>query len=75
MRGEEIVFARRPLRLDASDCAAIEKAGWCHDLPREGARLAWGDPLCSVSATGGDCKAVADELDRRREETLTWVEH
>ncbi|MCB1957254.1 MAG: ATP-grasp domain-containing protein [Rhodocyclaceae bacterium] len=74
-RGHEIVYARRALLLDADDCAAIAATGWCHDLPQPGTRLAWGDPLCSVSASGEDDVAVAGRLARQRKETWKLVEH
>lgn len=42
---------------------------WCRDLPNPGARLASGDPLCTVHAAAPDCEGAA-ALVRRRQALL-----
>lgn len=74
VRGHEIVFARRGGALDAQACTALAGLGWCHDRPRAGYRYEWGDPLCSVSASGADVDSVRGLLRQRRATIRTLTE-
>jgi predicted ATP-grasp superfamily ATP-dependent carboligase len=60
--GQEIVFARRPLRL--GDGAARRLAGRSdvHDRPCGQSMVAEGDPVCSLSARGADAQQVRAQL-------------
>jgi predicted ATP-grasp superfamily ATP-dependent carboligase len=74
VRGIEIVFARRALRLDAAGAAAIAEGPGVHDLPDAGAAFGPGDPLCSLSASGADADQVQATLARRRDALLQSLE-
>jgi uncharacterized protein len=66
LRGFEVVFARRRQRVVEAGALAMAQNAWCHDLPAAGARLAWGEPVCTVSAAGGTVGEVQAQLVRRR---------
>ena len=66
VRGTEIVFARRPLRLDATAALRLAGRAGCHDLPAGAARFGAGDPVCSVSAKGTSAAHVRSRLERMR---------
>ena len=72
--GTEIVFA--PHRLWLSESAAQRLAGnrACHDLPAAGQQFDVGDPVCSVSASGGSAEQVRALLDRGREAVYQTLE-
>jgi predicted ATP-grasp superfamily ATP-dependent carboligase len=72
--GMEIVFAPRPLQLDAA--AARQLAAWpgIHDLPGAGQRFDAGDPLCTLSVNGRDAAQVRRRLDESRERLLQSLE-
>jgi predicted ATP-grasp superfamily ATP-dependent carboligase len=78
--GTEIVFADRPLRLDAAAATALANAAHIHDVPRAAnaaqheTHLRHGDPLCSVSASGADAASVRSQLARRRDALLQMLE-
>lgn len=74
VRGHEIVYAGRPLRLD--EHAASRLAGWpdAHDLPCAGGSFEPGDPLCSLSATGADAHEVRARLQASRHALLKSLE-
>lgn len=74
VRGIEIVFAPRALRLD--DAAAERIAQWpgAHDLPHSGTVLAPGDPLCSLSARGSSAQQVQAALARGHSALLQSLE-
>lgn len=74
VRGHEIVFARRPVRLDAAKAEALAALGDVHDLPGAGQRFAAGAPLCSVSAAGRSAAEVLSRLHERREALLHSLE-
>jgi predicted ATP-grasp superfamily ATP-dependent carboligase len=74
VRGTEIVFARRPLKLDAATAAAIAARPGCHDLPAAGTSFDAGDPVCSVSAEGADADAVEAALARARDDLISILE-
>lgn len=68
--GTEIVFAPRPMRLDAAAAvrlAGLDGFGACHDLPVGATRFGAGDPVCSVTASGPDAAQVRTLLARGRE--------
>jgi uncharacterized protein len=74
VRGHEIVYAGRTLRLD--EHAASRLAGWpeAHDLPCAGGSFEPGDPLCSLSATGADAQEVRTRLQASRLALLKSLE-
>lgn len=72
--GTEIVYARRPMRLDAAKAAHLARAPDCHDLPGDGSRFEVGDPVCSIDASDVAADAVAARLARRRDELLAYLE-
>ncbi|MFZ2650531.1 MAG: ATP-grasp domain-containing protein [Burkholderiaceae bacterium] len=81
VRGTEIVFADRALRLNMAAAAALAETAATHDLPhcvaQDGAHethFAAGDPLCSVSAGGADAASVKLELAQRRATVLRTLE-
>ena len=74
MHGAEIVFAHRPLQLDAATARSIAAQPQCHDLPRAGSVFAVGDPLCSVSARGDSFDDVVAQLASLRDGVLNRLE-
>lgn len=74
VRGTEIVFARRALKLDAPTAAAIAARPGCHDLPAAGTSFDAGDPVCSVDADGADADAVEAALARARDDLISILE-
>lgn len=75
MRGLEIVYARRAVRLSsraAQDLAARDDA---HDLPAAGQAFDAGQPIVSLSARGADVGAVRAALARSREALLADLEN
>lgn len=67
VRGTEIVFAARPLQLDAPAAQRLAARPACHDLPFGAMHFQAGDPICSVSASGADAGQVHALLARGRE--------
>jgi uncharacterized protein len=65
VRGSEIVFAPRSLRLDSAAIAEIAALPDTHDLPHTAGRFDSSDPLCSVSAQAADASSVKIALRRR----------
>jgi predicted ATP-grasp superfamily ATP-dependent carboligase len=74
VRGIEIVFAPRAMRLDAAAAAAIAHWPHTHDQPRAGTLLRRGDPLCSLSASGSDAAQVQAALALGRDALLQSLE-
>jgi uncharacterized protein len=72
--GHEIVYARQPLRVDTTSSAWFAAQAHVHDLPGAGQRFEAGDPLCSVSASGGDPHAVRGRLHERCDALLRSLE-
>lgn len=72
--GNEIVYARRPLQLDAARAQRLAQWPDGHDLPIAGARFAIGDPVCSLSAVGVRGDDVGALLAARREALLQMLE-
>jgi uncharacterized protein len=72
--GHEIVYARQPLRVDTTRSAWLAAQAHVHDLPGAGQRFEAGDPLCSVSASGGDPQAVRGRLHERCDALLRSLE-
>ena len=74
VRGIEIVFARRPLRI--GEAGALRLAGWpgCHDLPHAGTLFAPGDPVCSLQVSGARADHVETRLASGREALLATLE-
>lgn len=71
VRGHEIVFARRPLRLDTALAQDLAALGDVHDLPGGGQHFAAGAPVCSVSAAGRNAAEVQERLHQRR--AAVWL--
>lgn len=63
VHGQAIVYAPRPLVVDAALAAALARWPGTHDLPQAGTVLAAGDPLCSLSARGDTAPRVHAALD------------
>jgi predicted ATP-grasp superfamily ATP-dependent carboligase len=74
VRGSEIVYARRTLRLDAAAAARLAGRPGCHDLPYGAGDFEAGDPVCSVTAAGADADEVESRLAQRRDEVLDLLE-
>jgi uncharacterized protein len=74
VRGIEIVFAPRALRLDAAAAESIARWPRAHDLPHAGAVFRAGDPLCSLSASGSDAAQVQAALAIGRDALLQSLE-
>ena len=66
VQGCEAVFARRALRLGPELAERLASLPWCHDRPAAGTAFTWGDPVCSISASGADVEAVEHALRRQR---------
>jgi uncharacterized protein len=74
VRGHTIVFACRPLQLDAAGAAMIAAWPEAHDLPHAGVRFETGHPVCSLSTRGHDAAQVAADLSERRAALLNTLE-
>lgn len=72
--GNEIVYARHPLQLDAARAQRLAQSPDVHDLPMAGARFTAGDPVCSLSAAGVSGDDVRASLAVRREALLQLLE-
>jgi uncharacterized protein len=72
--GTRIVFARDALRVSLAHSRLLASLPFTHDLPPAGAVFAAGDPVCSVSASGCDARAVRRHLDRRHGALLHHLE-
>ena len=66
VRGTQVLFARRPYRVDAAVADALERMADCHDVPARGTRLSMAEPVCSVTVEAADGptaeRALADRL-------------
>ncbi len=65
VHGTEIVFAPRPIALDAASAQRLGSLAGCHDLPATATRFDTADPVCSVSAQGETTAQVSALLARR----------
>lgn len=74
LHGNEIVFARVPLRLGDAMCAWLAAEPDLHDLPCAGQACAAGEPVCSVGAEGASPGAVREQLAQRRDAVLSSLE-
>jgi predicted ATP-grasp superfamily ATP-dependent carboligase len=72
--GNEIVYARRPLRVDDACARRLADHPNLHDLPMAGARFAVGDPICSLSANAHDAAQVKALLSAGRDALLHTLE-
>ncbi|MCB1908637.1 MAG: ATP-grasp domain-containing protein [Rhodocyclaceae bacterium] len=75
VHGCETVFARRRLYLDGDQADRLAQLPWCHDRPASATGFSWGEPVCSITASGPDADAVGDELRRRRAQVTKLMEH
>jgi uncharacterized protein len=73
-RALRIVFARRPLRLDATGTARVAAAPGATDLPTPGTPIAAGEPLCTLHADAPDADAAAATLQHAEQELLGFLE-
>lgn len=73
--GLDIVYARRPLVLNAA--AAQRLAAWpaAHDLPWSATAFESGEPVCSLSARGAHAAEVKARLQAAREALLNDLEN
>ncbi len=73
--GFETVYAPRPLALDTA--AARRLAAWpgVHDIPQPDQHFGTGDPVCTLSAHGGNAQQVRAHLDAAREALLQSLEN
>jgi len=74
VRGSEIVFAARPVPIDAARAAALAALPGACDLPRAGTRIGAGEPACSVFAEGDSEATMNDGLAARRAAVLALLE-
>lgn len=74
LHGNEIVYARAPLRLDEPRCAWLAAEPDLHDLPYAGQACAAGDPVCSVGVAGASASTVREQLAQRRDAVLSVLE-
>ena len=65
MQGTEIVFASRPIALDAPAAQRLAGLAGCHDLPFAATHFNAADPVCSVSAQGDTAAQVRGLLAQR----------
>lgn len=65
VRGSRILYAGGTIRIPDG----MHWPDWCHDRPADGARIARGQPLCSVSASG----RTAEQTERRLSERARRV--
>jgi predicted ATP-grasp superfamily ATP-dependent carboligase len=72
--GSEIVYARRPVQLDAARARRIADWPNAHDLPAAGAGFAAGDPICSLGADGASAAQVKAILSAGRDALLDTLE-
>lgn len=74
IEGMEIVFARRPLQLDAA--AARKLAAWpgIRDLPDAGQHFDTDDPVCTLTASASSVQQVRTRLNEGRERLLQSLE-
>ena len=74
VRGTQVVFAPRPLRLDARAIDGLAAQPGVHDVPHAPQHCAAGAPLCSLSTTGTTPAEVREQLARRVDALLTTLE-
>lgn len=67
VRGAQVLFARRPYRVDAQTADALGRLADCHDLPAPGTQLGVAEPVCSVTVQASDEAAVERALSDRLE--------
>ena len=72
--GQEIVFARRPMRIDRNTAARLAARLDVHDRPRGDMMAAEGDPVCTLGARGADVAQVRARLQAGREALLEELE-
>jgi uncharacterized protein len=74
VHGEQIIFARHPLQIDAATSRTLHTWPGCHDVPAAGTAVAPGAPLCSLSAAGASAEQVQARLARGRLALLNALE-
>lgn len=73
LRGFEVMFARRPVRVDASLADWLAASGWCADLPAPGTVFSRHDPVCTIMAEGRSQDVLENLLEQRRGELLARI--
>ncbi|MDO9314641.1 MAG: ATP-grasp domain-containing protein [Burkholderiaceae bacterium] len=74
VRGIEIVYARRPVQVDAAMTNRLSRWPGAHDLPVPDTHCTAGDPLCSVTAAGASADEVRTRLNDSRKRLLQTLE-
>jgi predicted ATP-grasp superfamily ATP-dependent carboligase len=74
IKGNQIVYARRPLTLDEIGAQHLARHPDVHDLPVAGAQFDVGDPICSLSAAGDSSEQVRAALRAARDALLHTLE-
>jgi predicted ATP-grasp superfamily ATP-dependent carboligase len=74
VRGHEIVYARRPFKLDDMGARQLACRPDVHDLPGAGARFGACDPICTLSAAGGSAEHVRALLVAARHDLMHTLE-
>ncbi|MDR6889735.1 MULTISPECIES: ATP-grasp domain-containing protein [Variovorax] len=74
VEGIEIVFARRPMQLDAAAARLLAQWPGIHDIPAAGQRFDIDDPLCTLTASGTGANEVRARLGEGRESLLQSLE-
>lgn len=72
--GNEIVFARRPLVLDAAAIDRLAARPQVHDVASAPTAFEAGEPVCSVGASGNDAGDVRRRLEAARLDLLRELE-
>lgn len=72
--GLQVLYALRPLRLEARTLQRLARRTWVHDLPVRPAEVGAREPVCSLSAAGAQAGAVHALLRRRHAELLELLE-
>ena len=73
--GFETVYARRPLALDAAALRRLAAWPGIHDIPQPDQHFGIGEPLCTLSAHGGDVQQVRHQLATGCEALLQSLEN
>jgi predicted ATP-grasp superfamily ATP-dependent carboligase len=74
VQATRVIFAPSDARIDAAQSATWARTGCLHDVPGPDTLLSAGDPVCTVSAAGGDAAAVLRELGAREDAVLQALE-
>jgi len=73
VRGFRLVLAGAAVQVDATLTATLTRAGWCHDIPMPGTRIAAGQPFCTVSGIASTLTGIDVALRRRCSQIQTLL--